>query len=50
MEDNVIKDLRNLFRLKKVIDNKATKDIRNLLKLKKEKEPIKDKRNQSKTG
>ena len=50
MEDNVIKDVRNLFRLKKVIDDKATEDIRNLLKLKKEKESIKDKRNQSKTG
>ena len=37
MEDNIIKNVRNLFRLKKVIDDKVTKDIRNLLKLKKRK-------------
>ena len=27
-EDNIIKDIKNLFRLRKEIDNSATKDIR----------------------
>ena len=40
-EDNVIKDLRNLFRLKKLIDDTAIKDIRNLFRLKNENEAIK---------
>ena len=35
-EDNIIKDMTNLFRLRKEIDNSATKDIRNLFRLKKE--------------
>ena len=43
-EDNFIKDKRNLFRLKKEINNKAFKDIRNLFRLKKENEAIKDRR------
>ena len=32
-EDDIIKDIRNLFRLRKEIDNSATKDIRNLFRL-----------------
>ena len=42
-EDNIIKDINNLFRLRKEIDNSATRDIRNLFRLKKENETIKDK-------
>ena len=51
MEDNIIKDIRNLFRLKRKIENQqkyilniyytAIKDIRKLFRLKKEKEAIK---------
>ena len=42
-EDNIIKDINNLFRLRKETDNSATKDIRNLFRLKKQNETIKDK-------
>ena len=35
IEDNIIEDVRNLFRLKKEIDKTAVKDIRNLFRLKK---------------
>ena len=38
---NIIKDVRNLFRQKKEINNSAIKDIRNLFKWKKN-EAIKD--------
>ena len=34
-EENIIKDIRNFFRLKKEIDDTALKDIRNLFRLKK---------------
>ena len=40
-EKNIIKDVRNLFRLKKEIDDTKIKDIRNLFRLKKEKKVIK---------
>ena len=33
-EDNIIKDIKNLFRLRKERDNSATKDIKNLFRLK----------------
>ena len=36
IEVNIIKDVRNLFRLKKGIDNTTIKDIRDLFRLKKE--------------
>ena len=42
-EDNIIKDIKIVFRLRNEIDNSATKDIRNLIRLKKENETIKDK-------
>ena len=32
---NIIKDVRNLFRLKKEIDDTTTKDVSNLFRLKK---------------
>ena len=35
-EEIIIKDVRNLFRLKKALTYMAIKDIRNLLRLKKE--------------
>ena len=41
MEDNIIKDVRNIFRLKKEIDDTTIKDKRNLFRLKKENEVIK---------
>ena len=41
-EDNIMKDIKNLFRLRKEIDNSATKDIRNLFRLKKQNKTIKD--------
>ena len=41
-EENIIKDVRNLFRLKKEIDDTAIKDIRNLFRLKAENESMKD--------
>ena len=40
-EENIIKDIRNLFRLKK-LNYTAIKDIRNLFRLKKETKAIKD--------
>ena len=36
IEDNVIKDAKNIFRLKKEIDDSTIKDLRNLFRLKKE--------------
>ena len=42
-EDNIIEHIKNLFRLRKEIDNSITKDIRNLFRLKKENETISDK-------
>ena len=42
IEDNIIKNVRNHFRLKKEIDDTTVKDIRNLFRLKKENEAIKD--------
>ena len=35
IEENKIKNVRNLFRLKREINDKVTKDIRNLFKLEK---------------
>ena len=35
-DENIIEDVRNLFRLKKEIDDTTIKDIRNLFRLKKE--------------
>ena len=46
IEENIIKYVRNLFRLKnfkKEPNDTAIKDISNLFRLKKEKKPIKDK-------
>ena len=40
-EEKIIKDVRNLFRLKKQIDDTAIKDIRNLFRLKKRNKVIK---------
>ena len=40
-EEKIIKDVRNLFRLKKQIDDTAFKDIRNLFRLKKGNKVIK---------
>ena len=34
-EDNMIKDIKNLFRLRKEIDNSVIKDIRNICRIKK---------------
>ena len=39
-EDNIIKDIKNIFRLRKETDSRATKDIRSLFKIKKENETI----------
>ena len=39
-EDNIIKDIKNVFRLRKEIDSSATKHIRNLFRLKKENEAM----------
>ena len=41
-EEKIIKDIRNLFRLKKVLNCIAIKDIRNLFRQKKETKAIKD--------
>ena len=41
-EENIIKDIRNLFRLKQELNYTAIKDIRNFLEKKKEIIPIKD--------
>ena len=40
-EENIIKDKRNLFRLKKELNYTAIKDIRNLFRLEKETKGIK---------
>ena len=42
IEDNFIKDVRNLFKLKKEIDGTTIKDIRYLFRLNKENETMKD--------
>ena len=34
-EDNIIKDIKNLFRLRKAIDDSTTKDARNLFRRRK---------------
>ena len=41
-EENITKDVRNLFRLKKEIDDTTTEDIRNIFRLKKENKVIKN--------
>ena len=40
-EGNIIKDVRNLFRLKKELNNTEIKDIRNIFRLEKETKSIK---------
>ena len=42
-EENIIKDIRNLFRLKKELSYTAIKNIRDLFRLEKETKKIKDK-------
>ena len=42
-EENIIKDIRNIFRLKKGLNYTAIKDVRHLFILKKETKAIKDK-------
>ena len=42
-KDNIIKHIKNIFRLRKEIGNSATKNIKILFRLKKQKETIKDK-------
>ena len=41
-EENIIKDVRNLFRLKRELNYAAVKDIRNLFRLEKEAKAIKE--------
>ena len=41
-EENIIKDIRNLLRLKKELNYTAVKDIRDLFRLEKETKAIKD--------
>ena len=41
-EEKIIKDIRNLFRLKKELNYNAIKDIKNLFRLEKETKAIKD--------
>ena len=41
-EENIIKDIRNLFRLKKELNYTAIKDIRNLLRREKETKAVRD--------
>ena len=41
-EENIIKDIRNLFRLKKELNYTIIKDKRNLFRQKKETKPIKN--------
>ena len=41
-EGNIIKDIRNLFRLKEELNDTAIKDITNLFRLEKETKAIKD--------
>ena len=43
-EKNIIKDMRNLFRLKKELNYTVFKDIRNLLMLEKETKAIKERK------
>ena len=45
IEENIIKNIRNIFRQKKEVDDITIKDIRNLSRLKKENTVIKDFRN-----
>ena len=40
-EENIIKDIRNLFRLKEELNYTAIKDMRNLFRLEKETKAIK---------
>ena len=40
-EENINKDIRNLFRLKKELNYTAIKDIRNLFRLKKKRKKLK---------
>ena len=42
LEGNIIKDVTNLFKLKKEIDDTAIKNIRNLFRVKKEIEGVED--------
>ena len=42
-EENIIKDIRNIFRLKKGLNYTAIKDVRHLFILKKETKGIEDK-------
>ena len=42
VKQNIIKDVRNLFRIRKEIDGATIKDISNLFRLTKENEAIKD--------
>ena len=44
-ENNMIKDIKNIFRLKKEINDTTIKDIRNLFRLKKEYKAIKNRIN-----
>ena len=41
-ENNIIKDVRNLFRLKNEMDDTTIKDVRNLFRLSKENKAVKD--------
>ena len=41
IEDNITKDVRNLFKIVKEIDDSTVNDITNLFRLKKEKKAIK---------
>ena len=41
-KENIIKDTRNLFRIKRELNYTTIKDIRNLFRLEKETKPIKD--------
>ena len=41
-EENIVKDIRNLFRLKKELNYTAIKDVRSLFRQKKETKAIKD--------
>ena len=42
IKENIIKDVRNIFRLKKEIDGTTIKHIRSIFRLNKENEAIKD--------
>ena len=43
IENNIIKDVKNLFSLQKEIDDNTTKNVINLFRLKREHESIKNK-------